>query len=92
METEVLQNKPTSSYACTDAFKFDLVMIFAGPFSPNRIDDTFVASVKVGEGGPGDVLRRELNDRPRIDLAGMAGTRKLRKGPCLGFHFCDNHS
>jgi len=65
-------------------------MIFSGPFGPNRIDDTFVASVKVGEGGPGEVLRRELNDRARIDLVGMAGTRELRKGEiactCLGLH------
>ena len=65
-------------------------MIFTGPFAPNRIVVTFVVSENVGEGGPGDVLRRELKDRARIDLAAMAGTWKLRRRQLLhmfGFPF-----
>jgi hypothetical protein len=77
LEVAILLNKRTSSYACTEPFKFDLVMIFEGPFTPNRVVVvTFVASEKVGEGGPGDVVRREPKDRPRSDLAAMAGTRQ----------------
>jgi hypothetical protein len=57
-------------------------MIFEGPFTPNCMVDTFVASEKVGEGGPGDVVRRELNDRPRCDLVAIGHEEELRK--------CDN--
>ena len=32
-------------------------MIFAGPFSPKLKADAFVASEKVGEGGPGEACR-----------------------------------
>jgi hypothetical protein len=39
------------------ALRFDLVMIFSGPFAPKFIADAFVASENVGEGGPGDAVR-----------------------------------
>lgn len=34
-------------------------MIFVGPSAPKFIADALVESEKVGEGGPGDVLRLE---------------------------------
>lgn len=67
-------------------------MILVGPLTPNCIVDTFVASEKVGEGGPGDVVRRELlKERARSDLVAMAGTRtscaNVIKCCCLVFPF-----
>ena len=39
------------------ALRFVLVIIFSGPFAPKFNADAFVASEKVGEGGPGDAVR-----------------------------------
>ena len=40
------------------ALRFVLVIIFSGPFAPKFNADAFVASEKVGEGGPADAVRR----------------------------------
>jgi hypothetical protein len=58
------------------------VIIFGGLFTPNFIVDIFVASEKVGDGGPGDVLRRELKDNARSELAAMVGLTNKRQ--CFG--------
>jgi hypothetical protein len=47
-------------------------MILEGPLAPKCIVDTFVASEKVGEGGPGEVLRREPRVSVRSDFGAMA--------------------
>jgi len=42
------------------------VMILEGPFAPKLKAEAFVASEKVGDGGPGDVgLRGKPKDRVR---------------------------
>ena len=48
----------TSPYACTLALRSARVTIFSGPSGPKFIADAFVVSEKVGEGGPGEVVRR----------------------------------
>ena len=47
----------TSSYDCKLALRFARVMIFSGPPGPKSRTEAFVVSVKVGEGGPGDISR-----------------------------------
>lgn len=46
-----------SSYAFILALRFALVIILSGPLAPKFIADAFVASEKVGEGGPEDAAR-----------------------------------
>lgn len=65
----------TSSYAWILAFKSERVIIFSGPLGPKVIPDACVVSEKVGEGGPGDVLRlvgpNASARRERYRLGGM---------------------
>lgn len=49
-----LESERTSSYACKLALRSARVIILSGPSGPKFIADAFVASEKVGEGGPGD--------------------------------------
>lgn len=49
------------------------MITFDGRWAPKRIVDTFVASEKVGEGGPGDVLRLEAKN----DVGAMADPVRL---------------
>jgi len=49
------------------------VITFDGRWAPKRIVETFVASEKVGEGGPGDVLRLEAKN----DFGAMADSVRL---------------
>lgn len=51
------------------ALRFAFVMIFAGPFGPKSIAETFVASENVGDGGVGDTFRLDEMARERRDLA-----------------------
>ncbi len=64
-------------------------MIFDGRWAPKRIVDTFVASEKVGEGGPGDVLRLEVKLSASSDFGAMAGcVRRLNYFQHRAVHAC----
>lgn len=72
METGHARSFPglTSSYACRLALRFALVIILSGPSGPKLRADGLVASEKVGEGGPGDIVRldeiaNDLRERAR---------------------------
>ena len=60
----------TSSYACTLALRLALVIIFSGPPGPKFIAEALVASEKVGEGGPGDLVLLPAMVRERKERAG----------------------
>jgi len=54
-------------------------MIFEGPLAPKFIAEACVASEKVGEGGPGDMVRFEPKVKVRRDF-GRPGAIEDERG------------
>jgi hypothetical protein len=56
-------------------------MILSGPFGPKFIADAFVVSEKVGDGGPGDIVRLGViaNERSERALDGIADEDEISK-------------